>query len=57
MEASKEILFCMIEAERFESSSEGIQIGSVGSAMGVVGAWSAFHHGEGVYRDGDLYDC
>ncbi|KAJ6604258.1 hypothetical protein DFH09DRAFT_1122123 [Mycena vulgaris] len=28
-------------------SSEGAQIGSVGSAMGVLGAWSAFNHGEG----------
>ncbi|KAJ7102313.1 hypothetical protein B0H15DRAFT_814106 [Mycena belliarum] len=28
-------------------SSEGTQIGHIASAMGVVGAWSAFNHGEG----------
>ncbi|KAJ7770828.1 hypothetical protein DFH07DRAFT_953826 [Mycena maculata] len=28
-------------------SSEGAQIGGVGSAMGVAGTWSAFNHGEG----------
>ncbi|KAJ7462765.1 hypothetical protein B0H11DRAFT_2241271 [Mycena galericulata] len=28
-------------------SSEGAQIGGVGSAMGIAGTWSAFHHGEG----------
>ncbi|KAJ7630586.1 hypothetical protein FB45DRAFT_915944 [Roridomyces roridus] len=28
-------------------SSEGVQIGGIGSAMGVSGTWSAFHHGEG----------
>ncbi|KAJ7139741.1 hypothetical protein C8R44DRAFT_867854 [Mycena epipterygia] len=41
-------------------SSEGAQIGAVGSAMGVAGTWSAFHHGEGdpagpfwLWKDGD----
>ncbi|KAF7339981.1 F-box domain-containing protein [Mycena venus] len=28
-------------------SSEGAQIGNVGSAIGVAGTWSAFHHGDG----------
>jgi len=27
-------------------SSEGAQIGNVGSAIGVAGTWSAFHHGD-----------
>ncbi|KAJ6574732.1 hypothetical protein B0H19DRAFT_1125509 [Mycena capillaripes] len=27
-------------------SSEGAQIGNVGSAIGVAGIWSAFHHGD-----------
>ncbi|KAJ7693683.1 hypothetical protein B0H17DRAFT_1199789 [Mycena rosella] len=39
--------FTSIHDDEPQWSSEGAQVGHVASAMGVVGAWSAFHHGEG----------
>jgi hypothetical protein len=34
----------------FVSSSEGIQIGNVGSAAGIVGAWTGATHDEGLFH-------
>jgi len=39
--------FTSIHDGRPQWSSEGAQIGNVGSAIGVAGTWSAFHHGDG----------
>jgi len=30
-------------------SSHGVQIGGVGSAMGIIGVWTTTHHDQGTY--------
>ena len=35
-------------------SSEGIQVGNVGSAAGVIGAWTGAWHAEGLFCYCDL---
>ncbi|KAJ7456624.1 hypothetical protein FB451DRAFT_1276613 [Mycena latifolia] len=39
--------FTSIHGHAPQWSSEGAQVGGVASAMGIVGAWSAFNHAEG----------
>ncbi|KAJ6575516.1 hypothetical protein B0H10DRAFT_1963801 [Mycena sp. CBHHK59/15] len=39
-------------------SSEGVQIGNIGSAMGIAGTWTAFNHGEGESQQSpSTHDC
>jgi len=39
--------FGSVHMDRMQWSSEGIQIGGIASAMGIVGIWTAAHHERG----------
>jgi len=56
--------FVSIFDAQLQWSSEGIQLGAVGSAMGVIGTWTGAHHDEGdpagpfwLWKTGHLDHC